>query len=88
MSRLWDTPAYWARSEADEMLREMSDVEPEALADSFERSAANYDGESEMAVAIIAEFRRRAAAGIRFWSGPRVLDYVPPAATSLWRRRG
>lgn len=66
MSRLWDTPAYWARGEADEMLREMSNVAPEAVADSFERSAANYDGEPEMAVAIIAELGRRAAAGTAF----------------------
>lgn len=66
MSRLWDTPEYWARSEADEVLREMSNVEPGALADSFESSASNYDGEPEMAAAIITELRRRAAAGIRF----------------------
>lgn len=84
MSRLRDTPGYWARSEADEMLREMSDVPPEVLADSFERSAANYDGEPEMAVAIVAELRRRAAAGIRFWPGPHLLDPAPPAATSRY----
>lgn len=74
MTRWSDTPEYWARSEADEMLREMPDVEPGALADSFERSAANYDGEPEMAAAIVAELRRRATAGVRFWLGPRTLD--------------
>ncbi len=55
MSRLWDTPEFWARSEADDMLREMPDVEPAALADSFERSAANYDGGPGMAALIITE---------------------------------
>lgn len=84
MSRLWDTPEYWVRSEADEMLGEMSDVEPGALADSLERSAANYDGEPEMAAAIVAELRRRAAAGIRLWPRPHLLDPAPPAATSLY----
>jgi hypothetical protein len=74
MSRLWDTPEYWARSEADEMLREMADADPATVADAFERSAANYDGEPEMATAIIADLRRRAAAGIRFWPGPQAID--------------
>lgn len=81
MSRLWDTPAYWARSEADEMLREMADMDPGAVADSFERSAANYDGDPEMATAIIAELRRRAVAGVRFWSGPQPLT-DPRSVTS------
>lgn len=67
----WDTPEHWARTEADEMLREMADTDPGAVADSFERSAANYDGEPAMAAAIVAELRRRAVAGIRFWPGPQ-----------------
>lgn len=71
MSGTWDTPEFRARAEADELLREMPELEPGALADSFERSAANYDGTPEMAAAIIAELRRRAAAGVRFWSGPQ-----------------
>ena len=83
MSRSWHTPEFCARSEADEVLRERADVEPGALADSFDRSAANYDGEPEMAAAIVAELRRRAAAGIRFWPGPHLLDSAPPATTSL-----
>jgi hypothetical protein len=76
MSRLWDTPDYWARSEADEMLREMADMEPGAVADAFERSSANYDGDREMATAIIAELRRRADAGIRFWTAPQPVARV------------
>lgn len=71
MSRPWDTPEFWARSEADEMLRDMPDAEPGALADSFERSSANYDGGPEMAALIITDLRRRAAVGARFWTGPR-----------------
>lgn len=71
MTRHWDTPAYWARYEADDTLREMPDAEPAALADSLERSAASYDDGAEMAALIVAELRRRAAAGIRFWPGPQ-----------------
>lgn len=82
MSRSWDTPAYWARSEADEMLREMADIDPGAVADSFERSAANYDGDPEMATAIIAELRRRADAGVRFWSGPQPIVDQQSAMTT------
>ncbi|WP_066697932.1 hypothetical protein [Sphingobium amiense] len=70
MSRLWDTPEYWVRSEADEMLREMEDMEPGAVADSFERTSANYDGDPEFALAVVADLRRRADAGVRFWPGP------------------
>lgn len=72
MSRLWDTPELWARSEADEALRDMPDVEPGVMADSFERSAGSYDGELKMVALIAAELRRRAAAGIRFWPGPHL----------------
>jgi hypothetical protein len=71
MSRLWDTLEYWARSEADEMLCETTDTDPAALADSFERSATSYHGEPEMVAAIIADLRRRADAGVRFWPGPQ-----------------
>lgn len=70
MSRLWDTPEYWVRYEADEALLDMPDADPAALAESLERSAANYD-DAAMAVQIVAELRRRAAAGIRFWPGPQ-----------------
>lgn len=70
MNRRWDTPEFWARSEADEMLREMPDAEPGALADIFERSAAQYDDGPEMAALIVRDLRRRAATGARFWTGP------------------
>ncbi|WP_298668137.1 hypothetical protein [uncultured Sphingomonas sp.] len=73
MSRMWDTPEFWARSEADEMLREMDDVEPGALADSFERNIHNYDDDPDLAAGILAELRRRAAAGVRFWTGPEAI---------------
>ncbi len=73
MSRLWDTPEFWARSEADEALREMPDMEPAAMADSLEKSVASYDGDPDMVALIVADLRRRAAAGIRFWSGPQAI---------------
>ena len=38
MSRLWDTPEFWARSEADEALREMPDMELGAMADSLKKA--------------------------------------------------
>lgn len=77
MSRLWDTPDFWARSEADEALREMPDVEPAALADSFEKSAASYDGDPQMVALIAADLRRRAAGGIRFWPAPQSIADAP-----------
>lgn len=77
MSRLGDTPDYWARYEADETLREMPDSAPAALADDLERCAAKYDDGAEMAALIVAELRRRAGAGIRFWSGPQPIATSP-----------
>jgi hypothetical protein len=74
MSRLWDRPEFWVRTETDELLREMWDTDLLSLASSFERSAASYDGGPEMAAAIVSELRRRAAAGVRFWPGPRAVD--------------
>ena len=71
MSRLWDTPEFWARSEADDALHDMPNVAPAALADAFERSAVNYVGDPELVAFIAAELRCRAAAGIRFWADPR-----------------
>ncbi len=80
MSRLWDTPEFWARSEADEMLREMPDLDPMAVADSFERTSASYDGGLELAAMIVADLRRRAAAGTSFWTGPRSTDAADNAS--------
>lgn len=74
MSRLWDTPEFWARGEVDEILREVPDSDPGALADSFGRTAASYDGEPAMAAAIVSELRRRSTAGVRFWPGPHSID--------------
>lgn len=80
MGRRWDTPEFWARSEADEMLREMPDAEPAALADSFERSATNYDGDPELAALIITDLRRRAATGAWFWTGPLLSVVKQPSS--------
>lgn len=70
MSRLWDTPEFWARSEADELLRDYPNSDARALAMSFERSSGNYDGDPAFARDIIAELRKRADAGVRFWPAP------------------
>ena len=63
MSRLWDTPEFWAQSEPDS---------EGALADSFERAAVSDDGEREMVALIAAGLRRRSAEDIRFWPGDTV----------------
>ncbi|UVO50134.1 hypothetical protein M0208_06230 [Sphingomonas sp. SUN019] len=80
MSRLWDTPEFWARAEADEVLRDYPDTDTRALADMFERTRSGYDGDPDLARAIVGELRRRADAGIRFWPiGPSL---VPPHPTT------
>jgi len=68
VSRLWDTPEFSARSEADDILREMSDADPAALADSLECNIGSYD--PELAMGVVGELHRCAAAGVRFWSLP------------------
>ncbi|MEL0253947.1 MAG: hypothetical protein VW935_18710 [Novosphingobium sp.] len=66
--------------EADEILLEYPHTSPADLAASFERTIANYDGDRDMAVAIIAELRRRADAGVRLWpsqpSAPEATDAI------------
>ena len=54
----------------DEMLREMPDADPAALADSFEWSGAHFDGDPDLAALIVTDLRHRAATGARFWTGP------------------
>src|ERR1700712_1992599 len=76
MSRLWDTPEYWARTEADEILRDFPNTDVAALATSFEHSHENYDGDPAFARDIIAELKTRAAAGIRFWPAPLELQSI------------
>ena len=73
MSRFVDTPDYWVRQEVDDILLDMEASEAATLADEFERTRANYDGDQDMATAIVAELRRRADAGIRFWPGPQLV---------------
>ena len=74
MSRLWDTPEFWARSEADEMLRDYPNTDACALADSFARTSSSYDGDPDFAREIAAELRKRADAGVRFWPEPAELE--------------
>jgi hypothetical protein len=67
MSRLWDTPEFWARSEADEMLRDFPATDVAALADSMERMPDSYDGDPQFTLNLVTELRHRAVAGVRFW---------------------
>jgi hypothetical protein len=67
MSRLWDTPDFWARSEADELLRDHPDTEVRALAESLARGRSDYGSDPGFARDIVAELHKRADAGIRFW---------------------
>lgn len=67
MSRLWDTPDFWARSEADELLQDYPETDVRALARSLERGRSGYEGDPGFADDIIIELHRRADAGVRFW---------------------
>ena len=73
MSRLWDTPEFWIRSDADEVLRDCPTLTADALAERFERSSSrHYD--PQFVRDLIAELRKRGYARVRFWpdqaSGP------------------
>lgn len=70
MSRLWDTPEFWVRTETDELLREHAGSDARALATSFAKNTASYDRDPAFARDIIAELHRRADAGVRFWPEP------------------
>ena len=54
--------------ETDDLLTDYPEVSPGDLAASFERSKAGFDGTLQEADAIIAELRRRQAAGVRRWN--------------------
>lgn len=83
MSRLWDTPEFWARSEADEMLRDYPNTDVRALADSFARTSSSYDGDPEFAREIVVELRKRAHAGVRFWPQPANLASIEDEVRSV-----
>lgn len=67
MSRLWDTPDFWARSETDELLREHPNTDVRMLAELLAQGRSDYDGDPAFARDIIMELHKRADAGIRFW---------------------
>ena len=73
MSRLWDTPEFWARSEADEVLRDYPGTDVVTLADTFERSRGGHEGDPGFVRDIVAELRKRGEAGVRFWPEPAEL---------------
>ncbi len=83
MSRLWDTPEFWVRTETDELLRDYPATDVSALADSLARTSANFDGDPEFAGAIVTELRKRAAAGVRFWPNPTDLPSLQAELSQL-----
>jgi hypothetical protein len=83
MSRLWDTPDFWARSEAGELLRDYPDTDVRALARSLERSRSSYDGDPGFARDVVTELHERANAGIRFWPEPADLAALEEEVRAL-----
>jgi hypothetical protein len=67
MSRLWDTPEFWARTEVDELLRDHPLQQVAELAASFDRIHPRYERDPQFARDIVVELLKRAAAGVRFW---------------------
>jgi hypothetical protein len=59
------------RRHADEVVDEFPDDDLQMLAGELESDADAYEEGSQTAHAIAAELRRRAAAGLRKWSGPK-----------------
>lgn len=76
MSRLWDTPDFWARSEADELLRDHPGTDVRALAGSLAQGRSDYTSDPGFARDIVTELHKRADAGIRFWPQPVDLDVI------------
>ena len=54
-------------AQADEIVDEFSDAELASLAAGLEAKPDAYDDGPEMALAVAAELRRRAFAGVRKW---------------------
>ena len=67
MSRLWDTPEFWVRTEVDDMLRDFPVLTADALADRFEHSRRYRDSDPDFVRQVTVELRRRAYARVRFW---------------------
>lgn len=67
MSRLWDTSEFYARSEADELLRDFPNTSVAELADSFVQSRPVYEQDPQFSREIGVELLKRVAAGVRFW---------------------
>ena len=73
MSRLWDTPEYWARTEVDELLQDYPARSVAELAASFAQSHPAYEGDPQFARDIVVELLKRAGEGVRFWDEPQDL---------------
>ena len=70
MSRLWDTPEFWVRTEVDDMLRDFTALTADTLADRLEHSRVRRYSDPAFVRQIITELRKRAYARVRFWPEP------------------
>jgi hypothetical protein len=70
MSRLWDTPEFWVRAEADQLLSDYPDTVAAVLARTLRRDLGSYDGDPQVVRGIVGKLHRRAEAGVRVWAGP------------------
>lgn len=76
MSRLWDTSTIYVRTEVDELLHDYPNRDVTTLANSFEQSHPDYEGDPDFAREIVVELRKRAAANLRFWLTPPDLGEI------------
>ena len=74
MSRLWDTPEFWVRAEADELLRDNPKLTADGLADRFEQSRRRHYGDPQFVRDLVVELRRRARARVWFWPEGRPVE--------------
>ena len=70
MSRLWDTPEFWVRTEVDDMLRDFKVLTADTLADRLEHSRVRRYSDPDFVRQIIIELRKRAYSRVRFWPEP------------------
>jgi hypothetical protein len=80
----WEPQDHWIRTEVDAMLQDFGANGVARFADEFERICTCYVGDSDIAAALVAELRRRAAAGVRYRLGPRPIEESP----LIWGPKG
>jgi hypothetical protein len=84
MGLQWEPRDHWIRTEVDAMLQDFGANDVARFADEFERTCTRYDEEPDIAAALVAELRRRAVAGVRYWPGPRPIE----ESWSIWGPQG